>query len=155
MNKIGSICTLKKNISIPPSMVLFQGYFGGLDIFSLSVQIHQILFLQSNKEKRYITLSYLNWLRIYEWSKLEVRKNHAQNVIFTLEILRFWKIFLYLYTEGKYIQSPKHGSFQHHVWGIGYIFPQCTDTPNFIFAIKQGGLGLTLEVYNSLLAQLA
>ena len=35
------------------------------------------------------------------------------------------------------------------------IFPQCTDTPNFIFAIKQGGLGLTLEEYNSLLAQLA
>ena len=24
---------------------------------------------------------------------------------------------------------------------------QCTDTPNFIFAINQGGLGKTLEVY--------
>ena len=32
---------------------------------------------------------------------------------------------------------------------------QCTDTPNFIFAIKQGGLRKTLEVYNSLVAQLA
>ena len=26
-------------------------------------------------------------------------------------------------------------------WGIGYIVAQCTDTPNLIFAIKQGGLG--------------
>ena len=48
-----------------------------------------------------------------------------------------------------------HGVEKYHAWGIGYIFPQCTDTPNFIFAIKQGGLGLTLEVYNSLIAQLA
>ena len=31
-------------------------------------------------------------------------------------------------------------------WEIGYTVPQCTDTPNFIFAIKQGGLGTTLEV---------
>ena len=38
-------------------------------------------------------------------------------------------------------------------WEIGYIVPQCRDTPNFIFAIKQGGFGLTLEVYNSLIAQ--
>ena len=28
------------------------------------------------------------------------------------------------------------------------------DTPNFIFAIKQGGLEKTLEVHNSLIAQL-
>ena len=47
-----------------------------------------------------------------------------------------------------------HGQ-KEHVWGIGYIFPQCTDTPNFIFAIKQRGLGLTLEEQHSLLAQLA
>ena len=40
-------------------------------------------------------------------------------------------------------------------WGIEYTVAQCTDTPNFIFAIKQGGLGKTLEVYNSLIAQLA
>ena len=40
-------------------------------------------------------------------------------------------------------------------WEIEYTFAQCTDTPNFIFAIKQGGLGKTLKVYNSLLAQLA
>ena len=39
--------------------------------------------------------------------------------------------------------------------GIEYTVSQCTDTPNFIFAIKQGGLGKTLEVYNSLIAQLA
>ena len=39
--------------------------------------------------------------------------------------------------------------------GIGYFVSQCADTPNVIFAIKQGGLGLTLEVYKSLLAQLA
>ena len=40
-------------------------------------------------------------------------------------------------------------------WGIVYTVHKCTDIPNFIFAIKHGGLGLTLEVYNSLLAQLA
>ena len=40
-------------------------------------------------------------------------------------------------------------------WGIQYTVVQCTDAPNFIFAIKHGGLGKTLEVYNSLLAQLA
>ena len=40
-------------------------------------------------------------------------------------------------------------------WGIEYFVCQCTDTPNFIFVIKQGGLGQTLEIYNSLLAQLA
>ena len=59
-----------------------------------------------------------------------------------------------LYTEGKYIQSPKHGTFWHHAWGIQNICLQCTDTPNFIFSIKEGGLKLTLELYNSLLAQL-
>ena len=32
---------------------------------------------------------------------------------------------------------------KYHAWGIGYYFPQCTDTPNFICAIKQPGLGLT------------
>ena len=36
-----------------------------------------------------------------------------------------------------------------------YIVAQCTDTPNFIFAIKEGGLGKILQVYNSLIAQLA
>ena len=51
--------------------------------------------------------------------------------------------------------NPPRSVEKYHAWGIGYIFSQCTDTPNFIFAIKQGGLGLTLEVYNSLLAQLA
>ena len=40
-------------------------------------------------------------------------------------------------------------------WVIEYIVSQCTDTPNFIFVIKQGGLGQTLEIYNSLRAQLA
>ena len=40
-------------------------------------------------------------------------------------------------------------------WGIEHTVSQCTDTPNFIFAIKQGGLGKTLEVYNPLIAQLA
>ena len=36
-------------------------------------------------------------------------------------------------------------SNQPLAWGIGYIVPQFTNTPNFIFAIKQGGLGLTLH----------
>ena len=40
-------------------------------------------------------------------------------------------------------------------WGIEYTVSQCTDTPNSIFVIKQGGLGQTLEIYKSLLAQLA
>ena len=40
-------------------------------------------------------------------------------------------------------------------WGIEYTVFQCTDTPSSIFVIKQGGLGQTLEIYNSLLAQLA
>ena len=48
-----------------------------------------------------------------------------------------------------------HGVEKYHAWRIECIFPQDRDTPNFIFAIKQGGLGLTLEVYNPLLAQLA
>ena len=30
--------------------------------------------------------------------------------------------------------------------GVGYVVSQCTDTPNFIFAIKQEGLGLTVKV---------
>ena len=38
---------------------------------------------------------------------------------------------------------------------IECIVSQCTDTPNFIFVIKQGGLGQTLKIYNSLRAQLA
>ena len=41
------------------------------------------------------------------------------------------------------------------VWGIVCTVAQCTDTPNFIFAIKQGGLETTFEIYNSLIAQLA
>ena len=60
-----------------------------------------------------------------------------------------------VYTEGNDIQSPKHGTEKYHAWGIGYYFPECTDTPNFICAIKQQGLGLTIEVHNSLLSQLA
>ena len=44
---------------------------------------------------------------------------------------------------------------KYHAWRIGYHFPQCIDTPNFIHAIKQQDLGPTREVYNSLLAQLA
>ena len=39
--------------------------------------------------------------------------------------------------------------------GMDIISLKCTDTPNFICAIKQRGLGQTIEVYNSLLAQLA
>ena len=46
-------------------------------------------------------------------------------------------------------------SIQHLAWGIGYCASKCTDAPNFILAIKQGGLGKTLEVYNSLIGQLA
>ena len=40
-------------------------------------------------------------------------------------------------------------------WGIEYTVAQCTDTPNSIFAIKQGCLGKTLEVNKSLIAQQA
>ena len=40
-------------------------------------------------------------------------------------------------------------------WCIEYTVSQCTDTPNSIFVIKQGGLGRTLKVFNSLLAQMA
>ena len=40
-------------------------------------------------------------------------------------------------------------------WWIVYSVTKCRDTPNFTFAIKQGGLGKTLEVHDSLIAQLA
>ena len=40
-------------------------------------------------------------------------------------------------------------------WGIEYTVSQCTDTPNFIFAIKKRGFDQTLEMNNSLRAQLA
>ena len=39
-------------------------------------------------------------------------------------------------------------------WTV-YCASNCTDFSNFIFAIKQGGLGRTLEIYDSLIAQLA
>ena len=57
-----------------------------------------------------------------------------------------------LYTFKVFSKPP---CFRPLAWGIVYIVAQCADTPNFIFAIKQGGLEKTLEVYNSLLAQLA
>ena len=56
---------------------------------------------------------------------------------------------------GKNISNPPRSVKKYHAWGIGYVFSQCTDTPNSICAIKQGVLGLTLEVHNFLLAQLA
>ena len=40
-------------------------------------------------------------------------------------------------------------------WGIEYTVSQCTDTLDFIFVIKQGGFDQTLEMNNSLRAQLA
>ena len=46
-------------------------------------------------------------------------------------------------------------SIQPLAWGIGYCASKCTDAPNFIFAIKQGGLETTFDIYNSLIAQLA
>ena len=57
--------------------------------------------------------------------------------------------------QESYILKFSPRSIRPLTWGIGYIVAQCTDTPNFIFAIKQGGLEKTLEVYNSLIAQLA
>ena len=42
---------------------------------------------------------------------------------------------------------------QRLAWRIGYIAAHYTDNPNFIFAIKQGGMETTFEIYNSLLAQ--
>ena len=44
---------------------------------------------------------------------------------------------------------------KHHLWENENQFPQCTDMPDFIYAFKQQILGLTLEVCNSHLAQLA
>ena len=63
----------------------------------------------------------------------------------------------YPYTEKQYIQYPTLGvePTPSEGGGIGYMVFQGTDTPNIICAIKQGGLEQTLEVYNSLLAQLA
>ena len=40
-------------------------------------------------------------------------------------------------------------------WGIEYTVSQCTDTPNIIFVIKKRGFDQTLEMNNSLRAQLA
>ena len=40
-------------------------------------------------------------------------------------------------------------------WGTVYCASNCTDFSNFIFAIKQGGFGKTLEVYKFLIAQMA
>ena len=37
-------------------------------------------------------------------------------------------------------------SIRHLAWGIEYTVSQCANTPNLIFAIKQGGLEKTLEV---------
>ena len=60
-----------------------------------------------------------------------------------------------IYTLRDNISNPPHqGAIKPLVWGIGYIVPQCTDTPNSISAIKQGGLGQTLKIYNCLIAQL-
>ena len=57
-----------------------------------------------------------------------------------------------IYTLREIISNPPNMVLKkYHAWGIGYYFPQCTDTPNFIFAIKQRGLGLSIEVYNYLL----
>ena len=46
-------------------------------------------------------------------------------------------------------------SIQPLAWVTIYCASNCTDFSDFIFAIKQGGLEKTLEVYNSLIAQLA
>ena len=54
----------------------------------------------------------------------------------------------------KIITLHKRGMNQPLAWEIVYTVLKCTDTPNFIFAIKQRGLETTFEIYNSLLAQL-
>ena len=45
--------------------------------------------------------------------------------------------------------------YQPLTWAIVYCVAKCTDTPNLIFAIKQGGFETTFDIYNSLIAQLA
>ena len=61
-----------------------------------------------------------------------------------------------IYTLREIISDPPNMVTElYHAFGIGYYFPQCTDTPNFISAIRQQGLGLTIEVYDYPLAQLA
>ena len=55
----------------------------------------------------------------------------------------------------KIITLHKRGMNRPLAWGIVYTVLKCTNTPNLIFAIKQGVLENTLEVQNSLLAQLA
>ena len=44
---------------------------------------------------------------------------------------------------------------KRHLWEIENYFPQCTDIPDFIHSFKKRVLGLSIEVCNSLLAQLA
>ena len=52
----------------------------------------------------------------------------------------------------KIITLHKRGMNRPLAWGIVYTIAQCTDIPNFNFAIKQRDLETTLEIYNSLLS---
>ena len=50
---------------------------------------------------------------------------------------------------------PMLGVDRPLAWDIEYTVSQCTDTPNIIFVIKKRGFDQTLEMNNSLRAQLA
>ena len=47
---------------------------------------------------------------------------------------------------GTLYPTPTLGSIRPLALGIGYTVAQCLDTPNFIFAIKHGGLDKTFDV---------
>ena len=66
-----------------------------------------------------------------------------------------WDIIYFDNPSSFLVMNQNVGLKSAYAWGIVYTVAQCTDIPNFIFAIKQGGLGTTFDIYNSLLAQLA
>ena len=55
----------------------------------------------------------------------------------------------------KIITLHKRGMNRPLAWGIVYTVLKCPNAPNLIFAIKQGVLETTFDIYNSLIVQLA
>ena len=71
--------------------------------------------------------------------------------VLTMVLIRYWKK-LYIIGKPKYWKirirnkigrvitkklQPTSELKKYHLWEIGNYFPQCTDTPDFICAIKQ------------------
>ena len=50
---------------------------------------------------------------------------------------RFWDFQLRSFVDHKPVDLGESFIIQYHALDTGYYFPQCTDTPNFICAIKQ------------------